>query len=43
VCTLAAEVTVPAITFELGRNLALSLADLHGRGASLREIVMSRP
>jgi 3-hydroxyisobutyrate dehydrogenase-like beta-hydroxyacid dehydrogenase len=43
VCTLAAEVTVPAITFELGRNLALSLADLHGRGASPREIVMSRP
>lgn len=39
VCALSAEVTVPAITFELGRNVALSLIARHGRGATLRQIV----
>lgn len=40
VCGLAADATLPAITFELGRNVALSLVARHGRAATLGQIVI---
>jgi 3-hydroxyisobutyrate dehydrogenase-like beta-hydroxyacid dehydrogenase len=39
VCGLAADATLPAITFELGRNVALSLVARHGRAATLGQII----
>jgi 3-hydroxyisobutyrate dehydrogenase-like beta-hydroxyacid dehydrogenase len=38
VCGLAADATLPAITFELGRNVALSLVARHGRASTLAQI-----
>lgn len=39
VCGLAADVTLPAITFELGRNVALSLVARHGGDATLGQLI----